>query len=123
MTLTGRPINGGPAAVTQGAGHLIEKILSPLVSNMKSYIKDEWNFLRKIPSRVTHPSKLLSCDIVSLYTSIPTDLGLKALDYWISKLSHLIPSRFTKECILKLVEFICNVDLLRLGYPIGSYSK
>ena len=105
-TLTGRPINGGPTAVTQGASHLLEKLLNPLVCNMKSYIKDEWDFLRKIPSKVMHPSKLLSCDIVSLYTSIPTDLGLKALDYWITKLSHMIPSRFTKECILELVEFI-----------------
>ena len=105
-TLKGRPINGGPTAVTQGASHLIEKLLNPLVCHMKSYIKDEWDFLRKIPSSVSYPSTLLSCDIVSLYTSIPTDLGLKALDYWITKLGHLIPERFSKECILEMVEFI-----------------
>ena len=105
-TLKGRPINGGPKAVTQGASHLIEKLLNPLVSNMKSYIKDEWDFLRKIPRKVSYPATLLTCDIVSLYTSIPTDLGLKALDYWLTRLSHMIPSRFTKACILELVEFI-----------------
>ena len=105
-SLKGRPINGGPQAVTQGASHLLEKLLTPLVCNMKSYIKDEWDFLRKIPSKITYPATLLTCDIVSLYTSIPTELGLKALEYWIDRLSHLIPSRFTKPFILQLAEFV-----------------
>ena len=85
---------------------LMEKLLNPLVSHQKSYIKDEWDFLRKIPSKVPYPCTLLACDIISLYTSIPTDLGLKAIDYWITKLSHLIPTRFTRACILETIEFI-----------------
>ena len=105
-SLKGRPINGGPKAVTQGASHLVEKLLNPLVSNMKSYIKDEWDFLRKIPYNVEHPSTLLTCDIVSLYTSIPKELGIQAIDYWLSKFPDMVPNRFTKDCILELVEFI-----------------
>jgi hypothetical protein len=105
-SLKGRPINGGPKAVTQGASHLLEKLLSPFVRHMTSYIKDEWDFLRKIPRKLSYPAILLTCDIVSLYTSIPTDLGIKAVDYWITKLPHLIPDRFTKAFILELVEFV-----------------
>ena len=105
-SLKGRPINGGPNAVTQGASHLLEKLLTPLVCHMKSYIKDEWDFLGKIPNQLSYPATLLTCDIVSLYTSIPTELGLKALEYWIDRLSYLIPARFTKAFILELTEFV-----------------
>ena len=105
-TFKGRPINGGPQAVTQGASHLLEKLLTPFVSLMKSYVKDEWDFLRKIPSKIDYLAKLLSCDIVSLYTSIPTDLGLKALEYWIDRFPSLIPLRYSKTIILELVKFV-----------------
>ena len=105
-TLKSRPICGGPKAVTQGASKLLDKILSPLVPQLKSYIKDEWDFVRKFPKKVDGNYKLLSCDIVALYPSIPTELGIQALEYWIDKLRHLINRRFTKEFILELAEFV-----------------
>ena len=105
-SLKGRPICGGPNAVTQGASKLLDKILSPLVPHLKSYIKDEWDFVRNFPKKVNGSYKLLSCDIVSLYSSIPIDLGLQALAYWIDKLPHEINQRFTKEFVLKLAEFV-----------------
>ena len=105
-TLKGRPICGGPDAVTQGASKLLDKILSPLVPHLKSYIKDEWDFVRRFPKKVEGSFKLLSCDIVALYPSIPIDLGLQALEYWIDRLSYKIDRRFTKEFILELAEFV-----------------
>ena len=115
QSLKGRPISGGPEAVTQGASHLLEKLLSPLVPHMKSYIKDEWDFLRRIPSFLPYNATLLTCDIVSLYTSIPTSLGIEALDYWITRLQHLIPVRFTKEFILELAEFVLTNNFTKFG--------
>ena len=44
--------------------------------------------------------------MTSLYTNIPSDLGLKAIDYWLDKLSDLVPSRFTKDFILESLLFI-----------------
>ena len=105
-TLKGRPICGGPNAVTQGASKLLDKILSPLVPHLKSYIKDEWDFVRTFPKKVEGSYKLLSCDVVSLYPSIPIDLGLEALEYWIDRLACKIDRRFTKEFILKFAEFV-----------------
>ena len=105
-TLKSRPICGGPKAVTQGASKLLDRILSPLVPHLKSYIKDEWDFVRKIPKEVEGNFKLMSCDIVALYPSIPTDLGLQALEYWIDRLRPVINNRFTKQFILQLAEFV-----------------
>ena len=105
-TLKSRPICGGPKAVTQGASKLLDKIISPLVPHMRSYIKDEWDFVRKFPKKVEGSYNLVSCDIVALYPSIPTELGLQALEYWIDRLPQKINRRFKKEFILKLAKFV-----------------
>ena len=128
-TLKGRPVIAGPASPTQHLSELIEKILSPLVPNLQSYVKDDWDFLRKFPSELDPACDIFSCDIVSLYTNITHDLGLRALDFWITKFDHLIPSRFTKEFILESAHFILtnnyfkfdNVLYLQLiGTAIGT---
>ena len=46
------------------------------------------------------------CDIESLYTSIPSEIGLEAMEYWIMRKRNLIPQCFTKNFILESTEFI-----------------
>ena len=91
-----RPIVGGLNSPAQGISSLLEKILNPNCLMFENNIKDDWDFIRKLPSRVDYSCVLSSCDIVSLYTSVPHDLGLEALLYWIEKKRNLIPERFTK---------------------------
>ena len=76
--------------------------------HLKSYIKNDWDFRRKLPSHIEYSSTLYSCDIVSLYTNITHELGLTALEYYIDKYRTLLPSRFTKAFILESVAFILN---------------
>ena len=54
---------------------------------------EDCGVIRKLPSHVDYPCVLASCDVVSLYTSIPHDLGLEALSYWIEKKRNLISER------------------------------
>ena len=120
-----RPICGGPRAVTQGVSRLLHEILSPLVPNLKSHIKDEWDFVRRFPKKIDFDAKLLSCDIVSLYSSIPIELGLEALEYWIEKLRHVIPQRFTKTFILEMAKFVlennyCEFDSQMYRQIVGT---
>ena len=72
-----RPTVGGPNSPTQVISGLLEKILTHIVLCLKTYIKDDWDFIRKLPSQVDYPYVLASCYVVSLYTSIPHDLGLE----------------------------------------------
>ena len=104
--LKGRPICGDVNSVTHGLSRLMDKILKPLVPNLKTFIKDEYDFLRKFPKTIPTNTRVICCDVTSLYTSIPTDLGLKALDYWITKVAALIDTRFSKAFILASVDFI-----------------
>ena len=104
--LKSRPINGDVKSVTQGLSKLIEKILGPLVVHLKTYVKDEFDFIRKFPTKIPRNSYIMCCDVTSLYTSIPHELGLRAVDYWVDKLAYLIPTRFSKPFILESIKFI-----------------
>ena len=50
--LKGIPTVGGPNSPTQGISGLLEKILRPTVSCLETYIRDDWDFIRKLPSHV-----------------------------------------------------------------------
>ena len=71
-----RPIISGTKIPTQRLHCPIE--IAPCLT---TYVKDGWDFLRFLPSSLNFDSVLCSCDIESLYTSISTDLGIKAIDY------------------------------------------
>ena len=104
--LVGRPIIAGTNAPTRHLSDIISDILKPMVPTQISYIKDDWDYLRKIPRKLEGKFKLFGCDIKSLYTSIPHELGLKAIKYWITKRRDLIDDRFTDNFIMEAVEFL-----------------
>ena len=54
-------------------------------------------FIQFLPGSLTFDSDMYSCDIESLYTSVPTELGLESIEYWIMRKQGLIPQRFTKN--------------------------
>lgn len=99
--LTFRHIVGGPNAPTQQLSHLIDILLKPLCSEVKSYVRDDLDFLRYLPNKVNQHAKLVTMDVTNLYTNIPTDLGINALKYWINKYPQNINSRFSREFILE----------------------
>ena len=105
-SLKARPIVSSTNPPTKNLSILLSLLLNPLVPTLQSYVKDDWDFLRKIPRVVHHNCRLYTVDIVSLYTSIPHDLGIKAIEYYINKHRHLIPERITKEFILESVKFL-----------------
>ena len=88
--LKGTPISGGPESPTQRLSSLIEILLKPLVPTLKTYIKDDLDFLRKLPTKIPFDCTMYSCDISSLYSSILTELGLEAIN-WLQKRHELIP--------------------------------
>ena len=104
--LKGRPIIAGPVSPTQRLSELMEKILSPLVPLLKSYIKDDWDFINRLPRTTNFECEIYSVDIVSLYTNIPHKLGLEAVEYYVDKHRSRIPKRFTKQFILEGINFV-----------------
>ena len=101
-----RPIIAGPECPTKRLSNLIDIILKPMVQKIKSYIKDDIDFLSKCPRSTKDSTMLYTYDVVSLYTNIPHALGLEAIEYWLRTFPEVIDSRFSKEFILESLEFV-----------------
>lgn len=71
-------------------------------------MREDLDFLRYLPDRVTPSDKLVTMDLTNLYTNIASTLGLKALSYWINKFPEKINKRFEKNFILEATEIVLN---------------
>ena len=99
-------------------------MLKPIVSRLTTYLKDDWDFLRFLPSSLNFDSELYSCDIESLYTSIPIDVGTEAIDYWITRKSNFIAEQFTKELVINSIKFILkNYNFLFHSKMYNQFSQ
>ena len=82
-----------------------------------SYIKDSVYFIKKINNLVLIPENaiLVTADVVSLYPSIPHEVGLRLLREALDKRDEkTIPT----EELLKLVEFVFKNNYFELGNKI-----
>ena len=83
--LTFRPIVTGPACETHRLSNLIDILIKPFISKIQSYVRDDIDFLKYVPKIVPQNTLLVSFDVVSLYTNISHDLGIKAINSWLTK--------------------------------------
>ena len=87
-------------------------LLKPLLSKIKCYVKDDFDFLKKCKRNLTENSKLVSFDVTSLYINMPHELELKAIEYWLGEYPESIHSRFNKSFILEALKlFLKNNNL------------
>ena len=80
-------------------------MLKPIVPCLSTYVKDDWCFLQFLSSSWKFDSVLYSCDIESLSTSIPIDLGIEAIDCSITRKHNLIPELVMKKFIIISIKF------------------
>ena len=104
--LTFRPIVAGPACETHRLSNLIDILLKLFISKVQSYVRDDIDFLKYVPKIEPQNTLLVSFDIVSLYTNISHDLGIEAINNWLTKYQELIHERFSKEFILESIKII-----------------
>ena len=78
-----------PTCETHQLSNLIDILLKPFISKVQSYVKDDIDFLKYVPKIVSQNTLLVSFDIVSLYTNISHDLGIKAINSWLTKYPEL----------------------------------
>ena len=104
--LTFRPIVAGPVCETHRLSNLLDILLQPYTKYVKSYIKDTKDFLQKLPENVDENSILVTFDVENLYSNIPHDLGLEAIDFWINKYPDELPNRISKEFIINSIKLI-----------------
>ena len=101
-----RPIVAGPVCETHRLSNLIDLLLKPFIKHVKSYVRDDLDFLSHLPTSVNQNTLLVSFDVTNLYTSISHSLGLEAIEFWLDKYPSLIHRRFTKQFILEGIKTI-----------------
>ena len=68
-------------------------------------------------------TKLVSFDVVNLYTNISHELGIEAINSWLSKYPELIHDRFTKEFILESTKLILENNTCNFYFNETMYTQ
>ena len=105
-----RPIVAGPASPTHRLSNFVDIILKPLCKHVPSYIRDDFDFL---DSPLTEDTILVSFDVISLYTSIPHELGLKAIEHFLDNFPTTLQRPFSKEFILKAISIVLKENTFK----------
>ena len=113
----GRPIVSTYDCPTVYISTFFDIILSLLVHELPSFIKDTPQFLLIIddfefPANANHRHLLLTMDVTILYTSIPHDGALKACEQFFDKRSNRTISTST---LLQLIELVLKMNTFHLN--------
>ena len=110
-SLTMRPIIAGPQCVTSRLSDFIDKILRPYLSKVKSYIRDDIDFLTKIPRIAEKTRRFLTFDISNMYTNIDNNLGQEAIKYWLEQYPSIKPKNIDDQFILQSLKIILEKNV------------
>ena len=86
-------------------------LLKPFIKHVKSYIRDDINFLNKLRTETNEKNVLATFDIPSMYTNLDNDLGWEAINFWLGKDPDGLPRNILKEFVPDAlgIALECNV--------------
>ena len=125
----GRPISSYHSCPTFYIATYLDGILTPIVSQLPTFIQDSPHALRIILDFTfcnPGPRFLFTMDISSLYTSLPHDLFMKALEHYLNK---RVDQSISTETLLRLCKLVLTTNSMQFngnfyrqckGIAIGS---
>ena len=81
-------------------------MLKPLCQRVPRFIRDDMDFLNYIPDTVQPDTLIVSFDVTSLYTNIPHNLGIEAVNFWLQTRPEEINGIFPKQFILEGLKIV-----------------
>lgn len=123
-----RPVVDTSCSPTYNLASFLSKLLSPMTVNSPFSVKDSFSLVKKLND--THLGelqnyKLISLDVVSLFTNTPIDIALKYIDNHFQELNSTIPI----NNLHNLINFVFNNSVFIFdsrvykqifGCPMGS---
>ena len=106
--LTFRPIASGTKCPLKRLSAIAQTLLEPFTTKVKSFTRDTWDLLEKLPATVEKGTTLISLDVKDLYTNIDNILGLEAVEYYMDKYPELVHPRLGKNFLLHLLKELQN---------------
>ena len=106
----GRPVISNSGYFTENISAFVDYHLQPLARQVKSYIKDTNDFLRKLDGLENLPKDSLMCtiDVVGLYPNIPHDEGIAAVK---KALERRDDKSISSESLLELTELVLKNNI------------
>jgi len=102
-TITGRPIISGCRGPTGRISSSVDTLLQPILRSHESYLKDTTDFINFIErTSVNKHTFVVLMDVMSLYTNIPQEEGIKAVCEAYDKFhnnSPPIPTHYLREML------------------------
>ena len=110
----GRPVISNSGYYTENISSFVDFHLQPLMKNVKSYIKDTNDFLRKIKSlpRLEENAILCTIDVVGLYPNIPHEEGLIAIR---KALDERLDPTISTDSIVELAEIVLKNNIFEFN--------
>ena len=121
--LTFRPIASGRRCPLKRLSAIAQKLLEPFTQKVKSFTRDTWDLLKKIPQNVARGTKLISLDVKDLYTNIDNALGLHAVEYYIQKYPELVHPRLGKDFLLHILKVLQNNIYFEFNKTVYSQTN
>ncbi|XP_072163921.1 uncharacterized protein [Diadema setosum] len=112
----GRPIVSTIGCPTELISQYLDGILSPLVAQLDTYVKDSSDALRifeTLKLSAQGPQYLFTMDVSSLYTIIPQKEGLQAIQHFLQKFPS--PDRADDTTILRLAELVLGLSTFQFN--------
>ena len=115
----GRPIVSACSCPTELISSYLDRIMTPIVKSLPSYIKDSTHALQIFRDfNFSGQDKLIfTMDITSLYTVIPNSEGLQALKHFFDQRTVKEPN---SETLLRLAELVLMLNCFSFA---GNYYK
>ena len=105
-----RPIVTGPNCVTNRLSNFLDVLLKSFLKHVKSYVRDDIDFLNKVPKNTTESKVLLTLDVTNMYTNIDNNLGREAIEFWLDNHPECIPRNVPKDFNLKAVNIVLEFN-------------
>ena len=110
-----RPIIAGPVCPTHRLSRLADILLQPFLRKVKSYVRDDIDFLNFLPETTDPNTILTTFDVTSLYSNIPHDLGKEAIKFWIEKHPEILHDRFNLDFIIDSLTLILENNFFQFN--------
>ena len=116
-SVPGRPVISNCGTPTEKISEFLDHVLKPVMQESWSYIKDSWDFLKKVKHLGPIPDGaiLVTADVVGLYPSIPHKAGLEPLRRRLNKRETFdIPT----DDIVQMAEFVLKNNFFEFSREV-----
>ena len=111
-----RPIIGDFRCTTRKLTRLTDILLKSFLKHIKSFTRDSLDFLIKCVRDVDEDTEIVLFEVIGLYTSVPHEFGLEAIDHLFKKkLLESVDSILKNNTLTFDFEFYLQIKETEMG--------